>query len=833
MRKNTDPTTNDVAETDHGPLIWIRPILTVTILLTLIALLDTRFGLRPALGPLLNPYNGVWLRPLSPFEARDGKTILLEGVSAPVEIQVDRDQIKHIFAQNDEDLYFAQGYVTAADRLWQMEFLTRLAEGRLSEIMGRRTLEFDKYFVKIGLSEAAKASSDLMLEDPLTGLALRAYARGVEAYRKTLTPDRYPFEYKLLGHEPMPWTADRAALLLKFMSYNLSGLSYDVPLTRSYGKFARNDFASLYPLDVEIPEPIVPKGTKWSFGSRAPQAPPPQLFQPNVSKLSPIPLPHAGNGSNNWAVTGKKSTTGHPILSNDIHLGLSLPSLWYEVQLVTPKMNAYGISLPGAPGIILGFNDKVAWGVTNGTTDILDWFELRFRDEKKSEYLYDNVWRPVISREVKIPVRGEPEQTVLLRRAHLGPIVYDEGETPIFPTVPTGLAMRWGALEGTNELRTFLLLNRAKNLKSCREAIEGFQAPDQNFLCADQKDVGLWHMGRYPVRWAGQGRMVGDGSSSLYDWHGWIPRNEVPFAQNPERGFLSSANQSPTDQSYPHYLGWGFEPPFRGMRINEILRSKPRFSPEDFVEMQFDTVSVAAKLAAPPMLKALEGAAGLTANETKAIETLAKWDYRHDTKSLGAALFSAWWRALEDRMYARVLPDRTHYKYPEALRTIRIIQNEPQAKWFDDPETPTTETLKEASLAALRSAMKEVEEKTGASDPSKWTWAAYRKTRFEHMGRIPGLGNSSLEAPGSPNSIFANTSTHGPVWKLVVALGPGKPKAWGMFPGGQAGDPLSRHFDDFVEPWVKGEMKEIVFLESSSEANPRLRSKWKLEGKNP
>ena len=262
---------------------------------------------------------------------------------------VDKDQIKHIFAESDDDLYTAQGYVLASERLWEMEFLARVTAGRLSEIMGRRTLEFDKYFVKLGVPQAAKESAELMLNDPLTGPAIRSYTSGVNAYIETLKPDDYPFEYKLLNIAPEKWAPVNAAYLLKFMAYDLAGHNRELLLSRSRSRVSKDDFDTLFPLDLTLDrpnlEPIVPKGTKFSFGSRAPEIPEVE-FLPDLKALDPVPQPHPSNGSNNWAVTGKKSVTGKPILSNDIHLSLTLPSLWYQVQLVSPTQNVYGIALP-------------------------------------------------------------------------------------------------------------------------------------------------------------------------------------------------------------------------------------------------------------------------------------------------------------------------------------------------------------------------------------------------------------------------------------------------------------------------------------------------------
>ena len=799
---------------------WTRFASTLLALVLIIVLLSRSQQGLPAVGELINPFTGLWNHRVSFWEKTESR-LKIPGLKGRVTVQVDRDQIKHIFAENDEDLYLAQGYVVASERLWQMEFLSRVAGGRLSEVMGRRTIEFDKYFTRLGLPQAAKESAEIMLNDPVTGPALRAYAAGVNAYIAQLKPEDYPFEYKLLGHKPETWMAENAALLMKYMAYDLSGYNRELALSRSRSRLSKSDFDELFPLQLGIEEPIVPKGTKFNFASRSGPAPQ-EDFLPDLRPLDPIPQPDPSNGSNNWAVLGRKSTTGKPILSNDIHLGLSLPSLWYEVQLTSPSQNVYGITLPGAPGVILGFNPKLAWGVTNGGTDIMDWYQLRYRDENRSEYLFEKDWRPIISREVQIKIRGEEPLNLLLRQTHFGPIVYDQSETPLNPMTPKGLALKWSALDGSNELKTFLLLNRAKSTAQCREAIENFQAPDQNFLCADHTgDVGLWHMGRYPVRWPGQGRMISDGSSKEYEWQSWLPRTEVPSSRNPARGFLSSANQAPADETYPHYLGWPFESVFRGARINELLRERKKiFSPEDLRAMQGDTLSVLARTASPLLVGAVEAEPSLNETEKQIVDLLKKWDFKYSEDAEAPTIFEAWYQDFETRMWSPHFPDRGLYQYPPALKTLRLMASDPQSKWFDDPQTQATERMKDVALLSLRSAIKNVSEKLGSYKPGKWLWPKVHKTEFRHIAKLPGLGREDFVAPGVAENIFANKGTHGPVWKLVVAVG-AKPEAWAVYPGGQSGDPTSRHYDDFLEAWRRNELKEVSFLSSASDLGKR------------
>lgn len=797
--------------------LWLRAALSGLMAIALTVLLAQRFGLTPPLGSLLNPFSGAWKRTPGLFE--QGKGVLqVPGLQRPVEIVVDRDQVKHVFAQNDHDLYFAQGYILASERLWQMEFMSRTASGRLSEVMGRKTIDIDIYFTRMGLPAAADASAPLMLQDPVTGPAVTAYAEGVNAYIDRLTPATLPFEYKLLGHKPRKWEPRYAAYLLKFMAWNLSASGNELPLSRSEHVLGRAGFDDLFPLDLKVPEPIIPPGTPQVQRSVAP-TPPKERFDASVESLQPLPTPHPANGSNNWAVTGKKSVTGLPILSNDIHLSLTLPALWYEMQLTSPTQNVYGISLPGAPGVILGFNQSIAWGATNGGDDVMDWFQLRFRDEKRSEYLYGGFWRPVISREVKIGIRGEAPMTLLLRDTHFGPIVYEKAETPLSTTIPKGLALRFEALVESNELRSFLLMDRAKSIAEFRTALNGYVTPAQNFLCVDNKgQTALWQFGKFPLRWKGQGRTIGDGSDPAYDWKGFLTPDEVPTIKNPARGFISSANQPPFETNSPHYFGWPFEQPFRPSRINELLRSKAKFAPEDFIKMQRDTLAISMRLLIPVLQKAI-ASIHVTESETKALATLNGWDFRFEENSNAAPLAYAWYKEVEDGLWMRLLPERKTYAYPQLMRTIEVLSDE-NSPWFDNPATEKKETRADIVHEALSRAIGDVERTIGTNDPSRWTWSKYRPTNFNHAGKIPGLGHPDFAASGMEHAIFANSGDHGPVWKMVVAVGK-SPKAWGVYPGGQSGDPFSPHFEEFIPAWSRGDMKELQFLSKPEDADIR------------
>ena len=321
--------------------------------------------------------------------------------------------------------------------------------------------------------------------------------------------------------------------------------------------------------------PIIPVGTEWDFSPvEIPQVP--SQIMANGDEIAGLNVPRSNPniGSNNWAVHGSKSATGLPILANDPHLTLSLPSIWYQMQLHSPNVNVYGVALPGSPCIVIGFNKDIAWGVTNVGSDVMDFYKIKFRDNSRSEYWYEGQWKPITKTLEKFKLKNGTVMVDTLLSTHHGPIVYNTNEEKNFSKdTPAGHAMRWVALETEgSDILTFHFLNRAKNYDDYRKALTYYVAPAQNFIFAsNENDIAITPNGKLPLKWEGQGKYILDGSLASHDWQGWIPAEQNPHVKNPPRGFVSSANQSSTDPSYPYYMGWKYAPMYRGARINERL----------------------------------------------------------------------------------------------------------------------------------------------------------------------------------------------------------------------------------------------------------------------
>ncbi|WP_420151305.1 penicillin acylase family protein [Spirosoma sp.] len=810
---------------------YAKAVIVSVLTVVLIWALNRPWGGIPALGPLLSPFVGFWQNAESINNTDE--TITVKGTQSPVTVVFDDMAVPHVFAQNDHDLYFAQGYLTARDRLWQMEFQTHAAAGRVSELVGDKALELDRFNRHLGMVYGAEQTLKGMESDPMTREALKAYTAGVNAWIEQLTPAQYPIEYKLLGYGPEPWTPLKCALLLKQMSSTLAGGADDLLMTnilRKYGKAITTDLFPDYPVHED---PIIPVGTKWDFKPLPVPNPPKDSALSNLIALSApgfSTLPNRANpdiGSNNWAVGAQKSATGHPILANDPHLTLSLPSIWYQIQLVSPTVNAYGASLPGAPNIIIGFNKDVAWGVTNVAADVLDFYAIRFRDASRRQYWHNNQWKPVRQRIETIRVKGKSDVIDTVYYTHHGPLVYEPGAKPFRPTIPTGYAARWIAHEPSNEMRCFYLLNRAKNFSDYRKALAYYVAPAQNFIFADnENDIAISPNGRFPLKWKDQGKFLLDGTNPLNDWHGYIPADQNPLVKNPPRGFVSSANQFSTDPTYPYYLNWQFAPYERGHRINQRLAAMRGATADSLRQLQNDTYNLRAADVLPVILPILSEK-GLSQEQRKASQILRQWQRNNDAGEVGPTIFTEWMNQFMKAVWSDEFDggDTIPMRFPSFDRTLTLMQRDSGSRWFNNVKTPAREHLPYLLSQSFQSACDTLTKKHGPVGKS-WAWGMHKGTDIRHL--LPGVDAFSvldLDVGGGNVIVNATNERSGPSWRMVVALGP-QPKAYGVYPGGQSGNPGSPYYQNMIETWKKGQLNELLYLQSAQEKNNRI--SWKM-----
>lgn len=789
----------------------------------------------------LSPWEGFWQNGKS--FADKGQQLSLKGLQAKGEVVYDENYIPHIFADNLEDAVFLQGYITASDRLWQMEFQTHVAAGRVSEVFGKgpgdAAITLDRENRKKGLLWAAQRTVEALKKDEETYKIMQAYTKGVNAYIESLCPADYPIEYKLLNYAPEAWSPLKTALLLKFMANNLTSRSEDIENTNALKLWGRETYNLLYPEHPFPQAPIIPEGTPFDFKNPlfspepAQKTPKPMKKKAAVSvdyigeavekntennlAQTPAPLfnqalmsrPDKGIGSNNWAVSGQKTASGYPILCNDPHLGLNFPSIWYECQLSYGGKMVYGASLPGAPGIISGFNDSIAWGVTNAERDVFDFYAIKYKDASKNEYELNGKWLPTEKKIEEYKIKGGEILRDTVIYTHYGPVVYADTERG-------DLALRWTAHDPSLEAKTFLLLNQAHNYQDYEKAISFYDCPGQNFVfAAAAGDIAIWQQGKFPNKYKEQGLFVLDGADSAQAWRGFVPKEYNPHIVNPVRGYVGSANQAPTDASYPFWYPGGYFESFRNRRLNQRLDSMQNIKPEDMQQLQQDEYAVYAADILPLMLSELDSATSLKAEHKKIAQQLKKWDYFYRKDATEPSVFEVWWHYVSMGIWEdEFQKQQAKLLYPERAATILLLRDSVNFKFYDNINTTDKrENRRDILVQAFVQAYDSLQKVS--KNPAEWVWYKQKQTRIQHLTRVlKAFGQYELAVGGNNNILNAIGKAWGPSWRMVVAFGKGGVEAYTVYPGGTSGNPGSPYYDNFVADWAEGKYHKAVIMRS-------------------
>lgn len=790
----------------------------------LIFVLNRHWGQIPPLGKFFSPQQGFWQN-AEPVNKNYSNKLKIKGIERPVSVWLDERLVPHIFAQNDHDAYYVQGYITAMFRLWQMEMQVRAAGGRVSEVIGAKGLQYDRLQRRKGMVTAAENSLAAAEADSTTRLLLDSYTAGINAYISSLTYSDLPLEYKLLDYKPELWTNLKSFLLLKYMSDVLTGYTDDLENTNALQFFSQQQFDQLFPDFPDSLYPIIPKGAPFYR---------PSLNLPILPISNPIRnadtiafkenKPDKDNGSNNWVVNGKKTESGVPILCNDPHLGLNLPSLWYEVQMKTPTMNVYGASLPGAPGVIIGFNNFIAWGVTNAQRDVKDYYSMRFKDASEKQYWYDGAWKNADTRVEKINIRDHAPFFDTVSYTVFGPVIYD----PSFPDTVANhqyLAVRWAAADSSNELKTFYLLNHARNFDDYKNALSYYQCPAQNFVYADMAgNIAIWQQGNFPARRSQDfGKFVLPGDSSIYQWQEYIPFIENPHILDPERNYLYSANQNPTDTTYPyHYFGHFIQ--YRARRIDHVLNAKNNLTIQDMMKLQNDYYDGFAAEALPLMLKHID-TSDLDQTQRKYLDSLHQWNYEELAQSINPVLFNAWWDSLYANIWNDDLQDSLQLPLPNPTdnTTIEWLLRDTAMPYIDNRHTVVVENL---TMQVSNAFIKSMNAIKAIDTTGKLQWGGYRGTDIMHLTKIPAFSREHLYTGGTGYTVNAIKKDHGPSWRMIVQMS-NPIEAYGVYPGGQSGNPGSRYYDDFIDDWVKGKYYRLHFFTPEDSTSPDV--KYRIE----
>jgi penicillin G amidase len=804
----------------------------------------------PALGSLFSPFEGYWHNGDKLTATPNDQT--LKGLKGAVKIAYDDRDIPHVFADNIEDAYFTQGFLHANNRLWEMEFIARAAGGGLSEVLGDRkltptlsTVDVDKLSRRRGIVKGAERTLEDWRKDPEAWKLVEAYAAGVNALISKLSYKDFPVEYKIFGVKPETWTPLKMALIVKYMALDLALGSQDMQATNAKTLLG-SDFDFVFPEYFKEQSPIVPVGTPFKKSPPSPPtgvsmgyAPSNKVSFPNAdlssvtNSLLPFPdaesetQPHPGNGSNNWVVAGSKTKSKHPILCGDPHLNLRLPSIWYEIELSTPEMNVYGASIPGMPSVIIGFNDHIAWTPTNVGHDVVDWLSIKWKDASKMEYLLDGAYKKVDLRIENVNVKGAGVVIDTVKYTVWGPVIY-ENDT----VANANMAFRWldNEITGLSPIVSYKL-NKAKNYDEYAAAIQNWNIPAQNiaFACKDG-DIALRVQGAFPVKTKGQGRFVQDGSLSSSSWKSLVPKADIPFSKNPSRGFVSSANQHSTDPSYPYYYNSENFEGYRGRIVNNLLAKSDSFTIEDMMKMQNDNSSLFAEEALPNLLKNLDETA-LSAPEQLLLADLKGWNLHYEADMTAPVLLEEWYTAFYEETWDEIMsrPDARRILKPTTVRTVFLLRDDPNNKFFDKIATPEKETAKQictASFKKMATSMIKVMAEIALKYPEnpKPIWANYKDTEVPHISNIPGLGRTRIASGGQARSINSIKKSNGPSWRMIVEVGGDKPKAFVNYPGGQSGNPGNKHYAEFIDKWAKGEYYEAIFMRKADEKHERITS---------
>lgn len=755
----------------------------------------------------------------------------LLGLAQPVTVLRDARAVPHLYAESLEDLLFAQGYVTAQERLWQMDVLRRTARGELAEIFGRRMLEMDKENRTLGLGEVAERAVERL--DTQTRALLEAYARGVNAFIETHR-SRLPIEFLLLGYIPRSWTpSDSLAVGLNMFKLLSTTWPWELLRAKVLEKLPRELADDLYVsrslLDRPVAEPLprrVPSPRQQPRVYVAQRGPNSHLTKCRhtlaelieaTSQLAPAA------GSNNWVVAGSRTASGQPLLANDPHLPHLLPAIWFAIHLKSPDsaslgrgVNVAGVSLPGIPFIIIGHNERIAWGMTNLWPDVQDLYIERFHPQQPNRYLTPSGWQSVGRRVEYIKVRGEPDYQLEVLRTRHGPIVHDDGTRK--------LALRWTALEPELLSLPFYELNRAQNWDEFRAALALYGGPVQNFVYADVKgNIGYYGAGRVPSRRQGRGEVPVPGDAPDYDWLGYIPAYELPQAFNPPVGILASANNRVVSDDYPHYLTDRWEPPYRVARIYEVLENQTGYKPEDFLRLQSDILSLP-DLFLAQQLMAAAGDRDLTPTLGEALELLRTWDGQMRAEETAPLLCHATSHVLlESLLRPKLGDDWQAYTWFMSPVFLENVLRERPARWLPEGYASYDELL----VASLSKAIEELRQEFSATDVRSWRWGDQLQVWFVHplFDRLPLLRRwfrvGGTES-GGRHSVKAMTPQFGPSLRLVADLADFDNSLLNITLG-QSGHIVSPHYREQHSAWHSGRSFPFPFSDSAVQQATRYR----------
>lgn len=819
--------------TRAGWLRFLRHMRILTTVISALALAGALFvGARPVgpvppLGQLLSPSTGIWSL-VQTAELPDERALELRGLSAAVDVRYDDRGVPHIFASSEPDAARALGWVHARDRLFQMELVQRAVAGTLTELVGARAIALDQSARRLALAQGAMTKWAAIPDSSDVKRTVVAYMEGVNSYIAAMRPQDLPLEYRLLGRRPRTFEPQDTYYLLIRMAQTLSFQQGELGFHAVEQLIGRAAATAIYTAEAPIQEPIEPvPGRRQAQMNAAWKLPAPET--PDSSRVAmarafgqlaqSLTRGEAVVGSNNWSVSPRRSATGNALLAGDPHLELTLPSIWYEAHLVVPgEMDVYGVSLPLAPIIPIGFNRDMAWTMTNTGNDVVDFYKEVVDDSTSPKrYQVDGAWRAVT---LRVERYADPSGKVVAVDTF-----YATHRGPLLRTALGWTSQRWTAREPSDEGNNFRLGMRATDVRDFYSRMESYETPAQNMMTADRNgNIGIRSTGRYPIRpGSGRGDVVFDGSTSASDWTGNQPLSWYPQSINPAQGYLATANQQPIDPSVRRdYHGNDWPAPWRAMRINNLLRGDSSVTVDDMRRFHTDARSELTPfiLTALSDAKATAVAAGVwTADDESAYTLLVQETPEFTPESQWAVLFASVVAQLTNLTWDELIPpgDERRIATPSQMVLVMLLRDANNV-WWDDRRTSDVRETRDAIVhRALGGAWTETRAAHG-NNPDGWRWGAVRNANVHHLLRLPGLGRTGLEVQSGPGTLSPSdgSGTHGASWRFVVELG-ADVKGWGTYPGGQSGNPISSRYADRLELWRTGQLAALRFPRTAAD----------------
>lgn len=764
----------------------------------------------------------VWYRQAS--QPLTAGTLKLPGLRESVSIIRDRHAVPHIKAANAQDAYFALGFVHAQDRLWQLQMSKRIVAGRLAEILGVSALDTDRFLRTLGVRRNAEAI--LAQSSPETRAALQAYADGVNAYIDS-RKGPLPPEFLILRTQPEHWEPADTLAWQTMMAWDLGGnwtqetlrmrLAQVLPVSRI------NELLAPYPGERPL--------RTMDYGNLYRHLAPLATAMARVEQQAPRGYVE-GMGSNSWVVSGAHTRSGKPLLANDPHLGLQAPALWYFAQLQAPGLDVAGATLPGTPVVVLGHNQRIAWGFTNTGPDVQDLFIERLQPGSSQRYQTPAGWAELTTRTETIRVKGAPDVTLNVRETRHGPVISDVAEPVATAAAPLGaqfmVAFQWTALRADDRtLQAGLAMNRATDWISFLAALRDFHSPQQNIVYADvDGNIGFIAPGRVPLRRADndlKGLAPAPGWDARYDWNGFIPFDQLPRSFNPPEGVIATANQKIVEDDYPYFLTSEWTVPYRYQRIRTLIDATPRHTMDSFGEIQKDTLSLAVRDALPLLLSArFASGPALAPRERALIESLRKWDGDMQEGLAEPLVATAWLRELSRLLFEDKVGDALFNRLWEQRNVqqpmLNVLRNPGGlgAFWCDDSKTPEQEDCDDAIATAWHHAIADLDRRYG-DNPGRWRWGKAHAARSEHkpFGKQPYLADLfNVKVPTGGDTYTVNVgrhnlrdeaapfeSVHAASLRAIYDLSDLAESRF-MDSTGQSGNVMSTHYRDLTGKWA-------------------------------